>query len=185
MRLLQTWTVSSKIVYSTRPNNNNEEEERLASRDRDTICSLGVWALRNAVRVRPNVMDDSFLPSFPVPLNLILKQDERYSSDSFKDLKYYKSFKDSFVNTIEKYAEEMSAVKSKLKGSLKSEPLVASDSQPVSVATKDITATLDTVNPLGGDPTDLILLSKSYLSDLNKQSYTNLSYFQLTSYDKI
>ena len=76
--------------------------------DKATIAFIGLWSLRNAIRLRRDVNDPtnyiaSSFPSSPMSLSSILLQTRLFKNDSFLNLPYITNFKEEFVKIIDKY----------------------------------------------------------------------------------
>ena len=120
VKLLNRWVLDGPIVYSINCEANGSSSAApaaLTERDRATIAFIGLWSLRNAVRLRRDVSNGSnnygasSFPSSPMPLSSALLQTTHFKSNSFLNLKYAINFKEEFVNTINTFQEEISCAK--------------------------------------------------------------------------
>ena len=114
VQLLNKWVFNRSIVYIIKGNGSSLiPAVALSEEDRATIAFIGLWSLRNAIRLRRDVNDLTnyiSLPSSPMTLSSALSQTSRFKSDSFLNLSYVTNFKEEFVNIINKFKEEISCV---------------------------------------------------------------------------
>nr|GBG35363.1 wsv327-like protein [Hemigrapsus takanoi nimavirus] len=115
VQLLNRWVLDGSILYTIDSKGNGSSSATptaLTGRDRATIAFIGLWSLRNAVRMRRDVSDPtnyvaSSLPSSPMTLSSAMLQNTRFKSASFFNLPYVTNFKEEFVNTVDKFKEEI------------------------------------------------------------------------------
>ena len=122
VQLLNRWVLNGSILYTIDFKGNNSSSSSsatptaLTGGDRATIAFIGLWSLRNAVRLHRDVNDPtnyvaSSLPSPPMTLSSALLQTSRFKNNTFLNLPYVTNFKEEFMNTVEKFKEEISCAK--------------------------------------------------------------------------
>lgn len=119
VQLLNRWVLDGLILYTIDFKGNGSSSATpaaLSGRDRATIAFIGLWSLRNAVRLRRDVNDPtnyvaSSLPSSPMTLSSALLQTSRFKNYSFLNQPYVTNFKEEFVNTVDKFKGEISCAK--------------------------------------------------------------------------
>lgn len=109
--------LDGSILYTIDFNDNGSATPAaLTGRDSATIAFIGLWSLRNVVRLRRDVSDPtnyvaSSLHSSPMTLSSALLQTSCFKNDSFLNLPYVTNFKEEFINIIDKFKEEISCAK--------------------------------------------------------------------------
>ncbi|KAK3874382.1 hypothetical protein Pcinc_020677 [Petrolisthes cinctipes] len=110
--LLNRWSLSEDVLYAISFGGGSGGPSTVKDRDMTTMAFIGLWALRNAVRLRRDVHDrtnytDSSLPSSPMTLSSALLQTSRFNNERFLNLPYVTNFKQEFVNVVEKFKEDL------------------------------------------------------------------------------
>ncbi|KAK3884977.1 hypothetical protein Pcinc_010820 [Petrolisthes cinctipes] len=110
--LLNRWSLSEDVLYAISFGGGGGGPSTVKDRDMATTAFIGLWALRNAVRLRRDVHDrtnytDSSLPSSPMTLSSALLQTSRFNNERFLNLPYVTNFKQEFVNVVEKFKEDL------------------------------------------------------------------------------
>lgn len=204
VQLLNRWSISKNVVYLI---TDSKRDTAVADRDRATKAFIGIWALRNAVRLRRDVTDPTnyetlTLPSAPVPLSSVLKQKTRFVSDAFIGSPYVADFKNQFVEVLSEFKDDLICAKrgekrryssdyykfgERLKADRTVEPIgtyklrdrMKGSSLELVDGTNSNTTAADNPAVVLGE----VALPKEALDSLSKKTYTNLEIFPVTAYD--
>lgn len=116
IHLLNRWTVSSNVLYKTTRGLMMKEKEggqqqgrgrrNLTEKERSVIAFIGVWALRNSVRARRNVLEIEYSkPRAPMPLLSVMPG---LTLGMLSELSFVKDFTGEFVSTMGNFIYEIS-----------------------------------------------------------------------------
>lgn len=205
VQLLNRWSLSEHVSYLL---SNEEIDSAVSDRARSTKAFIGLWALRNAVRLRRDVTDPTnhealITPSSPVPLSSVLKQKSRFCSETFIDAPYVADFKNQFVKVLSMFKDDLICAKrgekrknssdyyksgERLEANRTVEPIgtykLRDRMKAVSLELVDGTNNITTSTP--DNPSVVIgevALPKETLDGLSKKTYSNLEIFPITVYD--
>lgn len=204
VQLLNRWTLSQNVIYLI---TNEEKGSAVSDRERSTKAFIGLWALRNAVRIRRDVTDPTnheavSTPSSPVPLSTVLRQKTRFDSTTFRAAPYVADFKNQFVEVLSVFKDDLICAKRGEKRSRASdyykfgerltsnravEPLGTYKLKDRLKASSLVLSNDNDNTASAADNPSLVIgevaLPKETLDGLSKRTYTYLEVFPVTVYD--